>query len=146
MMQIKVMTIEDYEAISIHGKHWWKGRVPASFMAQSYLDGGPALSFFWKGKLVMVGGIVSPWPRSGEAWAILAPEASECVVSLNRSVRRVVHGFRRGMGLNRLQAHVEEGFHKGNRWATWMGFKEEGRMPKFGPEGETFVRYVILEE
>ena len=146
MIEIRQMTVEDYEAISVHGEQWWKGRIPTELVAKNYMNSGPALSFWHNGTLLMVAGIVSPWPKSGEAWAILSPEASTHAVGINRTVARVLVWLAKGMGLRRLQAHVRSDFRVGIRWVEWLGFVKEGEMKEFGPEGEDFNRYVMFLE
>jgi hypothetical protein len=43
-----------------------------------------------------------------------------------------------------VQAGVVAEHGAGRRFVEHLGFTEEGLMPKFGPRGETFAKYVLF--
>jgi hypothetical protein len=139
MIEVRVFRAEDYVEI-MQGKGL--GNIDALSIGKAY-ETGVAYSGFCNGKLVAVGGIICPWPGMGEMWAVLNGSTG-CVLGLNKAVRRVVAGVVRNMSLRRIQANVDANSKVAIRWAEWIGFKFEGEMPKYGPNGEDFLRYVMF--
>lgn len=83
------------------------------------------------------GGIVQVTPRMGLIWALLAEDAGRRMVALHRICKRMVESSR----ARRLEATVPEGFGEGCRFVELLGFEFEGRMPAYGMNDETHLRY-----
>ncbi len=83
------------------------------------------------------GGIINYAPHRGMCWALLSEDARQHMLWLTRATQRfiAIHPWRR------LEATVEEQFSAGCKWVEMLGFKFEGRMPQFGDDGETHLRY-----
>ena len=58
------------------------------------------------------------------------------------AVKNVLVWLSRSGRYRRIQADAVKEFEAGNRFLVHLGFKKESEMPKYGPNGETFVRYV----
>jgi hypothetical protein len=98
---------------------------------------GQALTVFDGETVIVCGGIIPKFKGHGECWAILSAEAG-------RHMRWLHYAAKRFISIepwSRLEATVEEGFENGCRWVELLGFKFEGRSPKYGPNGETHLRY-----
>lgn len=100
----------------------------------------PAYAIEHRGAVVACCGIASFYPGSGEAWALVHPNAPAVVY---RYIRDVWITARDSGIFRRIQANVNGDDPKAIRLAEHLGFVEEGRMPRFGPKGETYVRYVV---
>lgn len=87
--------------------------------------------------IVLCGGVIPTATHTGVLWAVLAAEAGRHMLWLHRATRRFLDLDQRP----RIEATVEEGFPQGERWLQMLGFKYEGRMPKYGVNGETHIRY-----
>jgi hypothetical protein len=101
---------------------------------------GPALTARQGDRILICGGIVKQTPTRGECWALLSPEAGRHMLELTRAVKRFIemHPWRR------LEATVEEEFGAGCRWVELLGFGFESRLPQYGLDGETHLRYARI--
>lgn len=98
---------------------------------------GPAVTVFDAGRALVCGGIVVQAPGRGECWALMSEDAGRHMTWLHYAVKRFISMQR----WERLEASVEEGFGAGCRWLNLLGFSYEGKMLKYGLNGETHLRY-----
>jgi hypothetical protein len=97
---------------------------------------GSAVTAFDGDTILLCGGVI-PQFKNGICWALLSSDAAKHMSALHYATKR----FLTIQNWQRLEATVEEGFASGCRWVELLGFKFEGRMPKYGPLGETHLRY-----
>lgn len=88
-------------------------------------------------RIVLCGGIIPTAVHMGLLWAVLSADAGKHMAWLHRATQRFLDIESR----RRIEATVEEGFPAGCRWLELLGFKFEGRMPAYGEDGETHLRY-----
>lgn len=98
---------------------------------------GPALTAFEGEHVILCGGIAILAPARGVCWALLSERAARHMVFLHYAVKRFISVSH----WERLEASVEENFAQGCRWLELLGFSFEGRMPKYGLDGATHLRY-----
>lgn len=98
---------------------------------------GPAVTIRDGEWILGVGGVWMPAPWIGVLWAVFAERARGRFLAIDRISRRVMNLE----PVPRVEATVEEGFAAGMRWCELLGLTYEGRMPGFGPGGETHLRY-----
>lgn len=108
--------------------------VPATYAS---VPPGPAVTVFSGDYIVLCGGIAIKAPQRGDCWALLSEEAGRHMTWMHYAVKRFISMQR----WRRLEATVEENFGQGCRWVELLGFKFEGRMPGYGLNGETHMRY-----
>lgn len=108
--------------------------VPAAYAS---VPMGPAVTAREGDRIVVCGGIYAYAPHRGMCWALLSADAGRHMTWLHYAVKR----FITMQPWRRLEATVEETFEDGCRWVQLLGFKFEGRMPEFGDDGETHLRY-----
>lgn len=124
-----------------------KGMFPWSDHRKSgemYAKAGPCFAGFVDGELAAVAGVVLglvPWGGVGEAWAVLTDLGRAHPLFVHRRVVRALKAIIREHNLHRVQATVLEPFTVGATWCEALGMVQEGRMPRYGPEGETMLRY-----
>lgn len=135
------MTVAHYVEASAHMRHAW---LDAAAVGRRYVETGEAWALLLDDDLACVGGVVTPWPGLGEAWALPTPLGRAHGVVMSRYVYRELAAIVHRHSLRRVQADVPEPFNAGHRWLCWMGFQPESRMPLCGPGGEAFVRYRVL--
>lgn len=111
-------------------------QLPASY-ASVARPPGPALTAYAGERIIIAGGIMKVGERNGICWALLSEDARHHMVWLHYAVKRFITIER----WRRLEATVEETFTAGCRWLDLLGFKFEGRMPGYGDQGETHLRY-----
>jgi len=54
------------------------------------------------------------------------------------------HGIIEKNDLHRVQASINELDPEAIRFAKWLGFKDEGMMPKYGPDGSNYYRMSMV--
>ena len=97
---------------------------------------GPCVTAFDGDQVILCGGVI-PQLKNGVCWALLSSEAGRHMSYLHYATKRFLSAW----NWQRLEATVEENFLAGCRWVELLGFKFEGKMPKYGPNGETHLRY-----
>ena len=98
---------------------------------------GPAVTAFDGDRILICGGIARITADNGVCWALLSAQAGRHMTWLHFAVKRflTINPWRR------LEATVEENFKDGCRWVELLGFAYEGKMLKYGPNGENHLRY-----
>lgn len=104
---------------------------------------GPAVTILINNKPIACGGVhIFDTNRGvGEAWVV-------CDRNINKYIKpffEISAGFLNEViktyGLRRLQARVVVDFELGVQYVEHLGFKREGTMKKFGPDGDDFYMY-----
>lgn len=95
-----------------------------------------------EGVPIACAGLVLHWRGLASAWALFADEARRHSLPLHRAVLRGLDTLTRQHGLRRVEATTREDYVTGQAWLERLGFRLEGRMPHYGPDGETHLRYV----
>lgn len=112
--------------------------------SETFATAGPAWTGWCKERAVACAGVMLPWPGYGVAWALVTRWArDEAGMDIHRAVVRGLRDVIRTHALRRVEANVDASFGLGRRWVTALGFTEESVMPHYGPEGQTFVKYVL---
>jgi len=99
----------------------------------------------YNGKVIACAGLIPLNDYMFEAWQIFSEALPMGVpnrawVEVFRAVERVVEtAFEQGA--RRIQTVIDEDMKKPIEFAKKLGFEEEGRMRKYGPHGETFIRF-----
>lgn len=93
---------------------------------------------------IVCGGMFLLWTGVGEYWFHGTWEAAQHPVPVFRNAKRLVDTWARLHRLHRLQVTVEEQFAVSVRFVEALGFTLEGRMERYGPNQETFLRFVRL--
>lgn len=109
-----------------------------------YRNGGPAYSGWLDGHLVGCAGLVIPWQGRAEGWAVFTPFGRQHAGLVHRAVYRGLQRLIKEHGLRRIQGDTFATYLTGCRWLERLGFERESLMPLYGPNGETFARYVWL--
>ena len=111
------------------------------FYGQKLEESGPCFSAFDQDELIGVGGVALYWCGVGEAWLILSSMVQEFPFSLHRIVSRTLDKIITDEHLHRVQTVVPYLHMRAMAWIVRLGFKYEGLMPKYGPDGSWFSRY-----
>lgn len=114
---------------------------PVAALARAYAKAGPAWTLTACGWPLVCGGAVRFWPGVGELWCWTGEGAERFGVGFARQARGRVQALRAEHGFHRLQAHVLESDRRARGFALFLGLREEGRCPGFGPDGTTYMQY-----
>jgi len=120
-----------------------------SMLLMPELEGGlalcsrPGYAFSAKkdGKILGCGGIKEFWPGVGEAWAVYAVDRVEYTHRIARITRRILARVINEKHMRRVQAVVNANFATGMQFMRWLGFRLEGRMFQYGPNGDDYFLY-----
>ena len=104
-----------------------------------------ARAFLHEGRPIAAVGVTPCWPGRGQAWTILSDEViRDHGLSLTRMTRWHLNDVTERGKLRRIEATVRAGHRAGHRWMHALGFKREGLMRRYGPEGEDHHLYARL--
>ena len=82
-------------------------------------------------------GMDEQWPGRALCWALLSADLRHLMLPISVRARRVFDES----GYRRLEAYVDPTFAEAIRWVELLGFKREGLMKKFTPEGDDQLLY-----
>jgi hypothetical protein len=116
-------------------------------VGRTFEEMGPAFSGFYQGKLIACGGILIPWAGLGEAWCTVSRDVRVFgAMATFIKMEMVFKGIISENHLRRVQADVDAENRRSIKFVERLGFLPEFAMPKFGPNGETYTRYVLFTE
>lgn len=99
------------------------------------------------GELVGVGGIVLHWPGVAEFWLILTEQCSKdgihAVMALS-AIKEKVEYLIETNNIKRAQATVRTDFPEAIKMIEYLGFKCEGLMECYCPDGHDVFRYARI--
>jgi hypothetical protein len=104
----------------------------------------PSLTARVNGVLLACAGIIIPWKGIADAWMLPTRNIARHPKFLVSTVRRFLASSAEALDLVRIEAVVDSGFLAGRRFADFLGFERESEMPLFGPNRETYIRYVLF--
>ena len=94
--------------------------------------GGPAFTAIEDGQVIACAGLVEQWRGRAVAWLITGPQTGRHLVAITKAAVRF---FNSHPEYRRIEGYVVEGNHVSAQWHVLMGFKIEGFMEAFTPEG-----------
>lgn len=119
---------------------------PAQAGLRTFLEKGHALvlaesSFaftgFQDGRAIGSAGLVELWPGRDCAWSLL----SDCGPRAFLNVHRTVVRFLEARKTRRTEMSVDVDHMAGQRWAELLGFRKEGLMKSYSPDGRDAYLY-----
>lgn len=107
---------------------------------------GPGWTIRHNNRIVAMGGVMKYWPGVGEAWFVATEWTKDHKLYVLKTTKRILRSIFIEHKFNRIQTSVLKDWETANKFARWMGFREEGEMPWYGAEGQTHIRYAITRE
>lgn len=110
------------------------------FGQQKYAEtlmAGPAFTAMEDDRVLCMAGVLPYWEGRAEAWALLSGGLTRHFVRIHRAVLR----FLETSDIRRIETAVDANFPEAIIWAEKLGFKCEGLMPGYTPEGRDCLRY-----
>jgi len=96
---------------------------------------GPAVTAFYGSQPVACFGFVPIWTGVGEAWLIADDKARSKPLGMSKFGRAFFDILQISYELHRVQIAVRTSDTRAHKWALFLGFKEEGIMRRYGPDG-----------
>jgi hypothetical protein len=110
-----------------------------SILAQ--LRMGPAVTAFVDLKPVAIFGFIPVWSGVAEAWLVVDNHARKYPVAMTKYGIAVQDIAKISLGLHRTQITVRMTDKRAYKWALALGFRQEGVMSKYGPDG---IDYILM--
>lgn len=136
-------SVFDYAKSTPHGLEGYGKAL--EFLAAPQNDGKPcAWTAMLGGRILACSGITRLQYYMGEAWAVFDRDFFEmsdlnirqCLVRIGRAMRQVE--------LQRVQATTEVGFDRADEFLTRLGFVREGKLKKYGSDGQDHYMYAFV--
>lgn len=89
------------------------------------------------GEVVCCFGALEMWEGRALMWCLLSKNAGRHMVAIHRSAQ----DFLNRLPYQRIEAYIKVGFDAGKRWVEMFGFKYEGTMKSFFPDGSSALLY-----
>lgn len=93
------------------------------------------------GRIVASAGLIPLWAGVAEAWMISGDEIDRHAIKIARTLRTKLEDIMWQRSIHRAQANIHCRFARAIRLAGWLGFENEGRMTRFGVEGDDYYRF-----
>jgi hypothetical protein len=94
------------------------------------------------GKVVACAGVIEWWTGRGEGWMFIGPHTFQELLFFYRAVKR----FFAACPFRRVEAVVEVDFPEAHQWVLNFGFKFEGRLSRYAPDGDDMSLYAFIRE
>ena len=108
--------------------------------SRSLQQAGPAFSAMVDGEIIAALGIIPQWQNRAIAWGLIGANANRHLLGVHRAVDR----FLKLTEYRRIETSVATNFAEGHRWAQMLGFKREGTMTAFTPDGRDCDLYARI--
>src|SRR2546422_1345571 len=105
---------------------------------------GPAWTVRKDGNIICCYGFAPMMRGCAEAWMVMSPEGKVSPLMALRYAKQVIGTIMQAGLFRRVQAVGEEGQAGHRDWVEHLGVKIEGVMLKYGPNGETYLRFVMF--
>ena len=99
--------------------------------AQTMIDCGPSFAFIVNEEVLGCSGVCEIEPHRATAWALIHEDIGTRFFQFHKAVL----SFLKECKYQRVEMATCDGFSKAERWAEMLGFKWEGCMQKYFPDG-----------
>jgi hypothetical protein len=94
-------------------------------------------------EVVFIVGVNQLWPKVYEAWLFVSTKFYKLKLSSIKLIKTLLYDLKVSIGFNRVQADIRADITKNIDFIKFFGFNFEGRMLKYGLDGETYLRFAI---
>ncbi len=139
------MNVVSFEAQHLEGLRLQSAqRDMTRYMSQTYgttlARSGNAFSAIKGRRILGCAGVEVIWANRGIAWSLLG----DLTPSEMLAVHRRVSAFLDDQSLRRIEMTVDSGHAPGHRWAGMLGFKHEGKLQAYTPDGRDCDLYARI--
>mgnify|MGYP003140876557 FL=1 len=108
---------------------------------EGYSKMGPAYAAVHHGRPVGIFGCIPLWEGVAECWLITDVNLTDIARPFHRVTKHMFDLFMSELNLVRLQVTVHSQNVLALKWIKTLYFKEEGRLEKYGPDGQDFIMF-----
>mgnify|MGYP003138035480 FL=1 len=95
-------------------------------------------------KPIAAGGVFHLWDGVAEGWVLATKDIYKYPVFCAKHIKQRTEIILQANKIKRLQTSVKADCDVALRFAKWLGFKKEGLMESYGPDGSDFVRFARI--
>ncbi len=143
--QLVSFEAEHFFAITPRPEENELGRYKAQ-LVNRLLSSASAYTLLYDGRPLVCGGCLLYWNGVAEIWLHGSEEVMRHPAAVFRLALRLIALWTRQFALHRIQITVADGFPASVRFAKALGFDLESTLLKYGPNKETFYRFVRFPE
>lgn len=107
-----------------------------------YLANGLAYAAVEGDTVLACAGLLPMWEGRAEAWALMGADLKRDFIAVHHAVRR----FLSIADFRRIEAVVDAEFCNGKKWMERLGFRPEGLMRAYTPDGRDCIRYAKVRK
>jgi hypothetical protein len=104
-------------------------------------QGGPCFSAFVGTDVIACAGVLHLWNGRAQVWSLLSDRMPEFAKPIHKAVKDFLTGFR----VRRLECTVDPQSERAIRWAEHLGFRQEGFLSRFTPNGDDQLMMVRIQ-
>ena len=93
---------------------------------------------------IFAAGMKMVWGRVAEGWVIATNEIWKNPLAVARAIKKDFARVAREHDIERVQTAIRKDFKQGQRFAEWLGLKNEGLMKHYGFDGSDQYRYARI--
>mgnify|MGYP003648339157 CR=1 FL=1 len=134
MAVIEVVEFEQKHLDKIVPKEIHQGEIPNTIMTT-------AMTFLVNGNPVAIVGGFLFVPGVLHIWAIFSEEIRKTPLAFQKKVLEMLKFYEKDEKLRRIQVEVRVSYLEGQKWIESLGFKQEGRMRAWLPDGSDCFLY-----
>ena len=97
-----------------------------------------------EGRIICSAGIFDLWKGVGEAWLLGSKFLNEKGISLTRLLAKRFQIIIKTKKYQRIQCVVSNEWKSSQKFVELLGFKNEGLICQYGPDGLDYIRYAII--
>lgn len=94
--------------------------------------------------VVAIVGFTTLWPGCGEVWTLMSRHVDKYMFSLLKVIKSGIVVYMKHLKYRRLQATCPMGMECRDRWFESLGFRFEGNLRSYGPDGSDYCMYARL--
>ena len=98
------------------------------------------------GQIIGVGGCIVFWKGVGEAWFCLSKKALDHKIATFRCIKKIIEQAFSELKLKRMQVTERADFSQTIKMAESLGFKREGLMKSYLPDGGDSYLYALIRK
>jgi hypothetical protein len=84
------------------------------------------------------------WRGVMDVFTILTKLVKKFAISFTKELKKILDFYERSLCISRFQATVRDGQGNSGEWLKTLGFGQEARLQKFGPQGDDYLLFARI--
>lgn len=87
---------------------------------------------------IAIVGITLLWPGVCDVWGIVSDDVKKTPIAFHKNIKHALNFYAGHLRIKRYQIYIKIGYKEGRKWAEKLGFRVEGALDYFGPDGQAY--------